>query len=183
MYWRLMSRIISMYFYPLTSAIILIMTVMLPVLHGHRIHRQFMHELQFSGDVRLRDLMLLIAGTSTEIDTTHAPNRHRYVRSSLTATPQRSWLRWSARRACSLADDCYSQCAAEVLGGYSSDSRAGEISLCSTGIRMGRSQRKYRLIDSRKACSRCVNSTRRICRKQDLTREETESLCRGAEKV
>lgn len=35
-----------------------------------------------------------------------------------------------------MADDCYSQCAAEV-GWYSSDSRAGEISLCSTVFEWG----------------------------------------------
>lgn len=35
-----------------------------------------------------------------------------------------------------MADDCYSQCAAEV-GWYSSDSRAGEISLCSTVFELG----------------------------------------------
>lgn len=76
MCWRLVSRIISMYFYPLTRAIILFMTVMLSVLHHHRIHRQLMHELEFSGEVRLRNLMLLIAGTSTEIDRrTHPTSR------------------------------------------------------------------------------------------------------------
>lgn len=64
-----------MYFYPLTRAIILIVTVMLSVLHHHGIHRQLMHELEFSGEVRLRNLMLLIAGTSTEIDRRTHPNQ------------------------------------------------------------------------------------------------------------
>ena len=143
MYRRLVSRTIAVYFDPLAAPVILIRGVMLPVLHGYRIHHQLMHELEFSGDVRLRNLMLLIAGTSTEIDMrTHpADTATEYVRSSFTATPRRSWLRWSAGRACSMADDCRSQCTAEVMW-YGNDSRAGEISLCSTVCEWGRLQER-----------------------------------------